>query len=150
MGVGVTLASQRYPYIDGRAALPTGFDLQAATRERETFADTEQAEVANAKGQVCRSARGVEAATVILDDQPKLLCSRLQDHANPVGARMLHHVGNRLLQHTEYRRLKRMRQALVTELDLQINLQPGPVGPFLEVLGDRAAQTEIIQRPRPQ
>src|SRR5579863_3950454 len=150
MGAGVTDASQRYPRVDCRAALGAGFDLEAAARQGKALADAEEAEVADAKVEVSRAARGVEAATVILDDQPNLFIGRLQDHADPIGAGMLNDIGDRLLQYTEDGCLDRLRQARIIQVDLQVNLQPGAFGPLLQVLGNGHTKPEIIQRPWPK
>jgi hypothetical protein len=125
------------------------FDLETAIDKDQTFANPEQAKMRPAQCDV-RALVPLESAAIVLHDQPHFAIRGLQNDADLIRARVLHHVGDGFLQHAKQSGLNRGRQASVTQGDLQVDAQPRALGPFLEILRSRVPQAKIVQRHGPQ
>ena len=93
----------------------------------------------------------IEAHAVVLDDQQDVIGAALEDDLDVLRLRVLGDVGQRLLRDAIERRLGLGRQPIVEQSRrVQLGRRCRARRPVLDVVGQRRAQAEIVERGRPE
>ena len=107
----------------------------------------------------CRAARipvprapfivGIEPHAVVLDDEEDRVGASLEDDVDALGARVLGDVGQRFLRDAVERRLDLGGEAIVEQArGVQLGRDADAPRPVLDVVGERGAQAEVVERGR--